>query len=66
MWIKNTFFGVSTKYLQQYLNWHRIKESIKYRNDKANAFAEKTINLGALKRFELIQSNYENLISTLT
>lgn len=50
-WIKNTFWGVSTKYLQQYLNWHRIKERIKFRNDKLNAFIEKIINIGGLKHF---------------
>lgn len=63
-WIDNTFWGVSTKYLQQYLNWHRLKESIKSRSDRTNAFVEKTINTGALERFYQIQSRYENLIST--
>jgi transposase-like protein len=63
-WIENTFWGVSTKYLQQYLNWHRIKEKIKTRSDRTAAFAEKTVNLGALKRFNQIQSNYNQLIST--
>lgn len=63
-WIENTFWGVSTKYLQQYLNWHRLKESIKSRTDRTNAFIEKTINLGALQRFHKIQSQYDKLIST--
>jgi transposase-like protein len=63
-WIVNTFLGVSTKYLQQYLNWHRVKESIKLRSDKVNAFTEKTIGIGALERFGEIQSKYEKLIST--
>jgi len=63
-WIDNTFWGVSTKYLQQYLNWHRAKESIKLRSDKANAFVEITINIGALERFGQIQTQYEKLIST--
>lgn len=63
-WIENTFWGVSTKYLQQYLNWYRIKESIKFRNDRVNAFIEKTINIGALKHFDQIHTNYEKLIST--
>jgi transposase-like protein len=65
-WIDNTFWGVSTKYLQQYLNWHRTKESIKHRSDRVNAFVEKTINIGALDNFQKIQSQYEKLISTHT
>ena len=63
-WIENTFWGVSTKYLQQYMNWYRVKEIIKSRSDRANAFVEQTINLGALKRYNQIQYRYENLIST--
>ena len=63
-WIENTFWGVSTKYLQQYMNWYRVKESIKSRSDRANAFVEQTINLGALKRYNQIDYRYENLIST--
>ncbi len=63
-WIDNTFWGVSTKYLQQYLNWHRVKESIKSRKDRTNAFVEKTINIGALERFRQIQNQYEKLIAT--
>lgn len=63
-WIENTFWGVSTKYLQQYMNWYRVKESIKSRSDRANAFAEQTINLGALKRYNQIDYRYENLISS--
>ena len=63
-WIENTFWGVSTKYLQQYMNWYRVKEIIKSRSDRASAFVEQTINLGALKRYNQIQYRYENLIST--
>lgn len=63
-WIENTFWGVSTKYLQQYMNWYRVKEHIKSRSDRANAFVEQTINLGSLKRYNQIESRYENLIST--
>lgn len=42
-WIENTFWGVSTKELQQYMNWYRIKENIKTRRDRTNAFVEKNI-----------------------
>ena len=50
--------------IQQYMNWYRVKEIIKSRRDRANAFVEQTINLGALKRYNQIQYRYENLIST--
>lgn len=63
-WIGNTFWGVSTKYLQQYMNWHILKESIKWRSDKAQAFVEKTMGVGALERFDQIQPRYQKLIST--
>lgn len=63
-WLGNTFWGVSTKYLQQYMNWHSLTEAIKSRKDMAKAFEEKTMNLGALERFWQIQPKYENLITT--
>lgn len=63
-WIGSTFWGVSTKYLQQYLNWHVLKEKIKSRSDTTVAFAQQTLGTGALKRFAKIQPDYENLIST--
>ena len=28
-WINSTFWGVSTKYLQNYLNWYKVKQKIK-------------------------------------
>jgi hypothetical protein len=28
-WIDNTFWGVSTKYLQNYLNWFYLREKLK-------------------------------------
>ena len=63
-WIGSTFWGVSTKYLQQYLNWHALKEKIKSNRDTTAAFAQQTLGVGALKRFANIQPNYEKLIST--
>jgi len=65
-WIDNTFWGVSTKYLQQYLNWYRIKEKIKNRNDKLNAFTQKVSeNCLAYQKYKTIDSCYKNLLSTL-
>jgi len=64
-WIDNTFWGVSTKYLQQYLNWYRIKEKIKYRNDKLNAFVNKVSeDITAYQKYQNIELKYEKLIST--
>ena len=64
-WIDNTFWGVSTKYLQQYLNWYRIKEKIKYRNDKLNAFVNKVSeDITAYQKYQNIGWRYEKLIST--
>lgn len=63
-WLGNTFWGVSTKYLQQYMDWHRLKESVRSRSDSAKAFVEKTMSVGALERFCQIEPKYENLIST--
>lgn len=63
-WIDGTFWGVSTKYLQQYLNWHVLKERIKSERDRNAAFAKQILGIGALERFAKIRPNYEKLIST--
>ena len=64
-WIDNTFWGVSTKYLQQYLNWYRIKETIKHRNDKLNVFMQKiSEDITAYQKYQNIELRYEKLIST--
>jgi transposase-like protein len=65
-WIESTFWGVSTKYLQQYLNWYRFKEKIKNRNDKLKTFTQKTSeDISAYQKYKEINSCYEKLISTL-
>lgn len=65
-WIDNTFWGVSTKYLQQYLNWYRVKELIKNRNDKLKVFTQKASeDINAYHKYKAIDSCYEKLISTL-
>ena len=64
-WIDNTFWGVSTKYLQQYLNWYKIKETIKYNKFIIKSFAEKTVeNRNVLLKYKNIQIEYEKLLST--
>lgn len=61
-WLDNTFWGVSTKYLQQYLNWYRVKEHIKGSAQIAKDFAQKTTeNVKAGTKFRQIQKEYENL-----
>lgn len=64
-WIDNTFWGVSTKYLQQYLNWYRIKEKFKHRTDKLNAFVNKVSeDITAYQKYTEIEDKYEKLLST--
>ncbi|GAB1858760.1 IS1595-like element ISSsu9 family transposase [Flavobacteriaceae bacterium MHTCC 0001] len=64
-WIDSTFWGVSTKYLQQYLNWYRIKEKLKHRNDKLNAFVNKVAQDITVKhKYLAIEDRYQNLLST--
>lgn len=64
-WIGNTFWGVSTKYLQQYLNWYGIKEKLKYRNDQLNAFINKVAeDITAQQKYLAIESRYQKLLAT--
>ena len=61
----NTFWGVSTKYLQQYLNWYRMKEKLKHRNDKLNAFIDKMAeDIKAQQNYLTIEDRYQKLLST--
>lgn len=66
-WIGFRFWGVSTKYLQQYLNWYRLKELIKKSNDRLFEFAQKTIiDTKAVQKFKQIPILYQSLqISSL-
>ena len=64
-WIDGTFWGVSTKYLQQYLNWFRVKEHLKGSRDILQAFVHKTVeDIGAYGRYRDIDTRYEKLKST--
>lgn len=61
-WIDNTFWGVAIKYVQQYLNWYRIKEKIKHRNDKLNGFVAKVSEgITAYQKYREIELRYEEL-----
>ena len=64
-WIDSTFWGVSTKYLQNYLNWYRIQEAYKksicVKQDMANGSTE---DIFSLNRYRLINDRYQVLIAT--
>ena len=64
-WIDSTFWGVSTKYLQNYLNWYRIheayKKSICVIQDMANGSTE---DISSLNRYRMIGDRYQTLITT--
>lgn len=64
-WIDEKFWGVSTKYLQQYLNWFRLKEILKQSKQPAKEFAEKTMqDISAYQRFGQLALKYNEIIST--
>ena len=65
-WLNEQFWGVSTKHLQQYLNWFRIKETLKQAGLPLSEFANKTIlDVKAHARYCEIDDNYKLLISSL-
>lgn len=64
-WLNEQFWGVSTKHLQQYLNWFRVKEALKHTGQPLSEFANKTIlDVSAYSRYCEIDQNYELLISS--
>jgi len=66
-WIDNRFWGVSTKYLQQYLNWFRLKETLKESKQFINDFAKiSSQDVKAYQRYKMLASKYEIIKSTQT
>lgn len=64
-WLDSTFWGVSTKYLQQYMDWFRIKEQLKNSGDILSNFVPMTVeSITADQRYRDIDNRYQNLIST--
>lgn len=64
-WLDNTFWGVSTKYLQNYLDWFRLKERLKNSRDILREFVPRTMeSVTARERYRNIGPRYEMLIST--
>lgn len=65
-WIDNQFWGVSTKYLQQYMNWYRIKEMLKDSREITKEFAKQASqDIKAYQKYKDIPKNYQILISSL-
>jgi len=62
--VRLIFHKISPKYLQQYLNWHVLKERIKSERDRNAAFTKQILGIGDLERFAEIRPSYEKLIST--
>jgi len=64
-WIDNTFWGVSTKYMQNYLGWFRLNEKLK---GSANSFKDlfvKTMQCtDTLKRYRYIDVSYQWILAT--
>jgi len=62
-WIDNRFIGVSTKYLQKYLNWFRAKEMLKDSTNFLEEFTDKSLeDFTAWKNFKAIPSEFEKLM----
>ncbi len=66
-WIENDFNGVSTKYLQKYLNWFRMKEMLKSSKDFITDLKQIIIeDTQALERFNEIDRQYQLLLQKTT
>lgn len=64
-WIDSTFWGVSTKYLQNYLNWYRVQETFKNSLCPAEELVKcSTIDMLTLDRYRTIGAKYQMLITS--
>ena len=62
-WIDNTFWGVSTKYMQNYLGWFRLNEKLKGSASLAqDFFAQTMLDTDTLKRYSYIGVSYQWLL----
>lgn len=65
-WLDEKFWGVSTKHLQQYLNWFRMKESLKNTAQPTIEFAKRSIlDVNTYKRYSEINQKFVLLKTTL-
>ena len=61
-WVK-TFYGVSTKYLQGYLNWFVFLQKVRESSVKASELAKCVVgNVAAIREYSSIKKNYEELM----
>lgn len=66
-WIENRFMGVSTKYLQKYMNWFRYKEMLKGSVNFTEKLTSQSLeSLTAWKTFKSIPNDFEKLIQLST
>jgi transposase-like protein len=64
-WIDDRFWGVSTKYLQQYLYWFRMKEILKNSKQMIRSFAERSVeDTKASWRHKQIVVRYKMILSS--
>jgi transposase-like protein len=66
-WIGYHFGGVSTKYLQKYLNWFKAKEKLKQSKNFLKDFTNKSLeDISTIERYRLINQTYQELIQNTT
>ena len=64
-WIDSTFWGVSTKYLQNYLNWYRVQQAVKNSLRPTEEVVKySTVDLLSLTRYRTIGEKYQMLKAT--
>ncbi len=64
-WLNDQFWGVSTKHLQQYMNWFRMKEALKATAQPMTELANRTVlDVKARERYFEIDAKYKLLISS--
>jgi transposase-like protein len=64
-WLDGTFWGVSTKYLQNYLNWFYLREKLKSEVMTIDKVVWESIqNTHAIKQYRYNNLSYEMLIAT--
>jgi transposase-like protein len=66
-WIEYRFMGVSTKYLQNYMNWFKSKEMFKNSPNPNEEFTRQSLeNVNAWKSFKTIPQKFEKLVHLST
>ena len=64
-WLDRTFWGVSTKYLQQYLDWFQAKEKLKNSGNMLRDLVPLTFqSTETSRRYREIAIRHQNLMST--